>query len=307
MHQRYLAFAEAEAGRARKQSAMQLANYSLAEISFRGEKGKVARDAMWEKVFQSQADGGVLNPHQKLAALDQAFAADFRDALARLNAANQGMKLLFGYDADLPKEGSTGYFDNVMQWARQARNWTAHFGQNDQRYTLAVSLKDLAPSQWEAGKAASEWTFGLPDSLFPGQSHVRLRGLKLQVVGGKTDDAEPAKAKAVAQKANPAPEPPRSPGFWSARISVPAIAGILDANGSRKELDQKNLPVCFLGSVSDREGELAGSGALHNASPLGNGWKLALSAKSTGGTQTTALQDILLFLDVAVRSQKVGA
>jgi hypothetical protein len=181
----------------------------------------------------------------------------------------------------------------------------------DQEYTLAVSLKELAKSQWEAGRSAGEWTFELPHELFPGQAHVRLRGLGLAVVGEQPPAVEPEPPKPKAgQKAEPPPPKPKPLGFWSARLSAPAQGSVRHLAGAAKDLDQKAVATCFLGRVCDRdsarEPEIGGAEALHNASPIGKQWKLNLSAKSTDGIQTTTLQDVQIYLRVAVRSLKAG-
>ena len=88
---------------------------------------------------------------------------------------------------------------------------------------------------------------------------------------------------------NKKPEPQKPEGFWSASILAPGA-----------------LPT-YLGRVADsdstRDPELGGSGPLHNANPVGKGWKLSLSAKSTAGTETAKLDDVQLLLHVAVRAR----
>jgi hypothetical protein len=50
-----------------------------------------------------------------------------------------------------------------------------------------------------------------------------------------------------------------------------------------------------------RDIDMGGLSTLYNASPIGREWKVKLSAKSTAGTPTQSLQDVLLHLHVAVR------
>jgi hypothetical protein len=179
----------------------------------------------------------------------------------------------------------------------------------EQNYVLAVSLKQLTNSQWEAGRAASAWTFDVPDDLFAGQANVRLRGLSVSVVGSVPELPEgqkPAAPRQVASKVDaPKAEASKAEGFWSARISPPATATMRTIAGTARELDQKSLPACFLGRVTDRgssqEPEIAGATVLHNASPIGKQWKLSLSPKSTDGMETAKLQDVQIALYVAVR------
>ena len=304
MARRFAAVAASEAGRLRKESLELQARWSLADIGFRSERAQAERDAFWEKVFQAQTPGGLFNYSERIAPVERHFSLDFREALARLVAARRGLKELYEYGPPFPQEGTAGYFDGVVLWVRQAKDWLAQFAQMDQDYVLAVSVKDLAKSQWEAGRSAAEWTFDVPAELFPGQAQVRLRGLGLAVVGEpEAADAGAQKAKA-AQKADALPLKPV--GFWSARLSLPPTATVGHVSGATNELDQKSLPACHLGRVADRdssrEPEIAGVNATYNASPIGKQWKLTLSPKSTDGTPAASLRDVQLYLHVAVRS-----
>jgi hypothetical protein len=71
-------------------------------------------------------------------------------------------------------------------------------------------------------------------------------------------------------------------------------------------LDQKSIPSCFLGKIADsnspREPEIAGARTLRNASPIGKQWKLTLAPKSTAGAMTEKIDDVQIFLHVAVRA-----
>jgi hypothetical protein len=95
---------------------------------------------------------------------------------------------------------------------------------------------------------------------------------------------EPSPAKGGVPKA---PEAPVPVGYWSARVIAPA------------------QPACFLGRVtewnSSREPEVGGASVLHNASPIGKQWKVTLSPKSTTGIPASRLQDVTLYLHLAVR------
>ena len=114
-----------------------------------------------------------------------------------------------------PKEGSPGYLDEVLVWVRTARDRLGYLSQLDQNYVLAVSVKELAKSDWESGRASSQWTFEVPDELFKGQAHVRLRGLGL-AVAGEPEPADSQKSKGT-QKTQEQPSQPQ--GFWSATLT----------------------------------------------------------------------------------------
>ncbi len=310
MAQRYAAWGAAEAGRLRKESLALQSKWSLSDIGFRREKAKVRRDLMWEKIFQAQSSGSSLNYQEKIAASERRFAVDFHGALSRLVAVSRGLKELYGYAPAFPQEGTPGYFDEVVHWTKGAQDKIAQFSSQDQCYELAVSLKQLAKGQWEAGREAGEWTFEIPEEVFPGQAHVRLRGLGMAVLAARLEETGSSKQKSAAVRGEASQgEGPKCYGFWSARVSLPATGVVRPLSGDARELDQKALPVCHLGRVTDldfpREHEIAGVQTLHNASPIGKPWKVALTAKSTSGTPTSQLQDLHLFLRVAVRSRRV--
>jgi hypothetical protein len=313
MSRRYAEAAAAEKAKLRKQGLDLLANYSRADIAFRRQKAQAARDGFWEKVYQVQSPDSLLNYNQKIAPAERRFATGFREALARLEQARRGLKELYGWEPPFPKEGSAGYLDEVDLWVSGARHRVKQFAQRDQTYVLAVSLKELAPGQWESGRAASQWTFDLPEQLFGGQSHVRLRGLGLAVVGPKPEEPDPkqkgaAKKAAAAATEGPATEGPKADGFWSAHVSVPPAATVRFQSGATHELDQKAVPVLHLGRVGDQGSspEIAGADILHNASPIGRQWRLVMSPKSTAAMGTEKLQDVLVYLRVAVRSSRIG-
>ena len=301
---RYAANGESEAGRLRKESLNLLAKWALASIAFRRDKAQAERDMRWEQIREVQAPGSLLHYHEQIAPLERGFAADFREALACLAAARRGLKELYDYAPPFPAEGAAGYFDDVASWAAAAQNAVGRASGSDQEYVLTVSVKQLAASQWEAGRAASQWTFDVPEELFAGQAHVRLRGVGVSLVGPAPPEP-PANAKASQTKPEGGKESPKAEGFWTARLSVPAAGAMRTAAGTHRELDQKSMPPCVLGRVADRdsarEPEVAGVGLLHNASPIGKQWRLILSPKSTDGMETARLQDVQVSLHVAVR------
>ncbi len=301
LFQRYSAMAESEAARLRRASLDLEVKASLAAIAFRRQREQAAQDAVWERIQQALNPAGALNYTARKASLERDFLSDFREAIACLNAAARGLREIYDYAPPLPPEGTPNYFDDVAAWVRQARRRAAQFSQLDQSYVFALSLKDLTKAQWESGRAAAEWTFDLPGEIFIGQSYVRLRGVSLSVVGPSPQPLE------TTQKAGRKAEIPKAEGFWSARVSLPPKAAIRNLAGAARELDQSSLPVCYLGCIADRDSalqpEIAGARAWHNASPIGKQWKLALAGKSTGGTPVETLEDVQLYLHLAVRGE----
>jgi hypothetical protein len=309
MARRFAGMAASDSGRFRKQKSEIDIKWSLADMAFQRERLQCERDGLWERIHQAQSAGGLFHYQEQLAAVERQFSRDFRDALALLLAARRGLKDLFDYAPPFPQEGSPAYFDEVAAWATSARQRTASWAQSDQDYVLAVSIKGLAKSAWEAGRSAAEWTFEIPEDLFPGQANVRLRGLALAVVAEQdAPEAAPPKIK-PGQKADlPLAGPPKPLGYWSARVSVPPSATVRHPSGTAGVLDQSALPVCYFGRVAERDAlrdpEFVPAGALRNAGPIGKGWKLALSRQSTDGAATASLRDVQLYLHVAVRSRK---
>lgn len=295
--QMYAAIAAAEAARLRKESLDLESKFALGLISSSRERQQIARDAMWEKVYQLQAPGGLVNYHERIAEVQGNFLSELREAVACLMAVEHGMKELYDFATPLPKPGSAAYSDSLLAWRSQATNRMLQISRLDQSYVLVVSLKDVTKSQWESGLTSAEWIFDIPGELFAGQSYVRLRGVGLSVVGPDPDvDQKPS-----GRRAN---VPLKAEGFWSARVSLPAKGSIRNSAGGVKDVDQKSVGACYLGQVrgqDSRDVDMGGLSTLHNASPIGHQWKLKLSAKSTAGMPTESLQDVLLHLHVAVR------
>jgi len=304
MSRRYSVAAESEAARLRRESLDLQAKWALAAIAFRRERAQADRDTMWEKVHEVQSPNSLLNYNERIAPVERDFSVDFREALASLAAARRGLKELYDYAPPFPQEGAPGYFDDVVIWVRSAQNRMAQFSRLEQNYVLALSLKELTKSQWEAGRMASEWTFDLPDEILFGQANVRLRGLGISVIGPLPEP--PPEAQKPGQK-QPAPKADvqKAEGSWAARVSLPPTGLMRTVSGAARELDQQSLPVCFLGRVTDRDAvgqpEVAGAQVFHNASPIGKQWKLVLSPKSTDGMETAKLQDVQISLHLVVR------
>ena len=297
MFKRFTAQAASESGRLRKESLDLLAKWSLANIGFRRERAQAERDAVWEKVYQVQSPGGVLNYNERIDAEERRFASNFREALARLAAARRGLSELYDYAPPFPQEGTADFFDEVLRWVASAQTRLGQLSQLDQHYVLALSVKELAKGEWKSGLGKSEWTFEVSEELFPGQALVRLRGLGMAVA--LPNPQEGKLVKVVRSKPQ---------GVWSAQVSIPPTGALRPVTGAPRELDQQAVPVCFLGRVADRASarppEVAGIDVLHNASPIGKPWKVKLSPKSTGGAPSKVIEDVELYLHLAVRGQK---
>lgn len=140
--------------------------------------------------------------------------------------------------------------DASIEWARQAIRWLSAFAQNDQGFTVSISLKSLV--DWPRFLAGELCQFSIPDDLFQGHTHVRLRGIALghtkHEIGSQT--------------------------VIGCRISVPSVAKVVfEREVASQIIDQRQMPHCTLGAVRyfglGREPEVAGTVSLMNASPWG--------------------------------------
>jgi hypothetical protein len=142
---------------------------------------------------------------------------------------------------------------------------------------------------WAAGLAGQQpsWGFDLPAELFFGSRHVRLTGIATYV------------------------ESSDSRGLWQARVQVPATAECWHLGAAEpQQLKQDQIPEIIVGRARSREAvrqpDIMGRSALHNVSPIGHGWKLALSPKSTTGFLTSNIEDVVIDLFLTIRSAKSG-
>jgi len=166
-------------------------------------------------------------------------------------------------------------------------SWLVCFSQLDQNYVLPVSVRQfMKEDEWEAGRKIGEWRFEVPESLFPEQRHVRLRGISAVVVMKRVDEDD-------------------RQGVWLASISAPKESFCRHLSGDMVNLNQSQLPICRIGRISTREGtqeaDITGAIALHNASPFGK-WSIKLNSYSTTRVERHELRDLNLDLHLSVRS-----
>ena len=139
-------------------------------------------------------------------------------------------------------------------------------------------------------------SFEVPDSLFPTQRFVRLRGISVVVTGhdGHGD------------------------GVWRVTVRPPSSAicrFLSDPDGHLGHpLDQQDAPPCVSGRVMTRESErdpdIVGITALHNISPLGDlnksdeqrKWSIVVDRFSSSGKDATRIDDVQIDLLLAMRS-----
>ena len=121
MARRFVSLAAAQASKLRKESLDLEAKWSQANIAFRRERAQAERDAFWEKVYQAQGPGSLLNYSERISSIERTFSRDFREVLARLAAARRGLREIYNYSPAFPPEGAAGYFDEVVAWVKSTK------------------------------------------------------------------------------------------------------------------------------------------------------------------------------------------
>ena len=287
----------------RAASYLAKASWESANSGFRQRRTEVSRRIADAKVASYTKPGGALNYPERMTRIEARFRRDFRDALARISAAREGLKKLYGYDEPLPAsvmaalsnkpQDQPGAFDEALIWVRNAIAYLVKFGQIDQRYSFPVSVRELIGEDlYKAARKVVPWatfSFTISEQLFPAQYYVRLRGLSIYIVTA-SDIPEPA-------------------GVWLGQIKAPAKSYCLhlpkgNAAPVREELDQSKIPPSMAGRISYREArrpaDVVAASTFHNLSPFGQ-WNLQLSSRSTQDVKTANVHDIVVEFHIAMR------
>jgi len=250
---------------------------AIDDVNFKRKRSLLAATHSLARLDVLDQTGHPLNYRARIEAVRVRFERDLRDAWARIMAAAHGLDQLFGYAEPLPAHDD---LDGIVLWLRDAMSWLSTFQRRDQNYVVSVSVRQsLGAADWAAGVAAGRWRLPIPESLSPGEFHVRSRGVGATVVGGSAED------------------------LWNVSIRAPRNADIVHGDGRRVTLDQNLLGAVRLGRVTvrtDRSLDVGGVAMLHNASPFGT-WEIALSPTSTAGAQRGILEDVVLDLFMAAR------
>ena len=223
---------------------------------------------------------GALNFGKRLESLRNRFQRDFRDALARLMAAEQGFFHLYGRADPLPKDvDSIDYFDKCLLWTRTSIQWLVRFARREQAIVMPISIRMLVGDEaWAQGKKNGGWQVNLAKTIDQDLAHVRLRGLT--VIAISAADA-----------------------LWRVRISVPKKATVKHLSGAIVPIDQSDLPPASTGRATRRDAirapDVIGVLALRNASPMGL-WEVAVEG-SLPAVSRDALDDLQLDLELVFR------
>jgi hypothetical protein len=272
-------------------------NWERMDVNFKRSRTEAARRIADLKARAFTEKGGELNYSEQMEPIADRFNRDFRDALARVFVAIQGMIDIYGYDVPLPaqlmavRDGKKhdNLHDSAVVWLRDAVAWLTAFSYADQNYTLPVSLRgSMTKDTWSEGRKAGKWDFDINEERFPTQRHVRLRGVSAFVVFDQgTSDWE------------------RDSSIWNVVIRAPQTATYHHLSNKTVTVNQSYLPPARLGRVALRSAiqpaDITAVSAFHNASPIGR-WQLAISKKAINGINLDRVKDIHLDLHLAVQA-----
>lgn len=262
----------------RKDGFQYQANWDAANVSFQKRRTIVARRLQDIKVKLALGPDGLLNSGKRLPHLKSRFQNDFRNALARLRAAEEGLLKVFGINYALPDEATSGesFFDDCVVWVREAIQIVISFSQRDQSTVVPFSVKEIVGnSAWNAGISAEEWEVDF-STLFPAEvRHVRLRG-----VSATSEDAGRDQ-------------------LWTVGVRPPDSAILRLNDGNEGNVDQSDASRrVVIGRVTGRNNprapDVSGVASLHNLSAIGT-WNISL-VRFGNGPDASALQDITLDL-----------
>lgn len=227
---------------------------------------------------------------ERIDNLYERILKDYEQALNCLVPASEGLRDIFGYKIDL-KEKLTyvsnfgpsypiSIFDELINWLRDANFWLAAFYENDQQFTMSLSLsaelqKGFAKAISGRKNSTASFDFSVSPEKFE-HKIVRLRGVSVyaQVSSDKFK-------------------------MWNAKISPPRSAVYVDFDGKRRTVSQDKIPAVYLGRVYQRwipgAGEVLGAVSIGNCSPISESsekWSLNFSCHPLYDDQFSTLQDI---------------
>lgn len=285
--------AEIEAERARLDAVRSEARLSGLESEeswqsvnrgFRETRAQIARDVMDLRIREFADPRGAFNYIDRMAPIKERFQDDFKEARARLQVAEEGLLLVYGYDDPFPPPS----IDNYVNWARRAINFVVRVTQREQVAITPLSLAELLPqSVWEDGRRKGEWSVPVVADMLPHGELHRVRGISAYV---ETRDA--------------------SHSIWRVDVRPPAPSNPVEmrtADGEVRTMivSQRHLPLITCGRSGRRETsrspDVLGVSALHNVNPIGT-WVVRVGSKAANSPITREqVSDVQLDIHVAVR------
>lgn len=260
------------------------ANWETQNANFLAERTAVSRRYLDLKARAAVDPRGVLNAGRRLPAVKKRFHQDFRDAVARLRIASEGLKRIYGYNTPLPEnDNDLDFFDDCLMWTRQAIQWLLRFSRLEQNFVFPTSVRDkMSHSAWIDGLAQRRLDFELPESIFPSIRHIRLRGVTLYVSGGRGTEEK----------------------IWQMKLSVPVNGKVIHANEHVLVLDQSIVKPVVAGRITGRQSirdpDVHGLNTFHNCSPVGK-WKLEILNCVPGPFKPEWINDIFIDLHLATK------
>ena len=302
--QKYMHDMDRDVVKQRYEGSNEQMEWARKEIEFRRRRAQAAREVGDLKIRLATEPGGAFNYVEQMDKIRLQYERDIREALARIKAANEGLKLIYGYNEALPeaitlqlnlvnenKKGqqtACSVLEDSFVWVGDALAWLSNNSMVDQAYTMSISIRQtVGDKKWYEGRRSGQWKFEIPESFFPDQKYVRLRGISVYVSGI------------------------RAKGVWMGRIDLPKRSFCHHSSGRVADLDQASIPPILIGRISKRNREfqrgIAGASIIHNASPFGE-WRVSLNEKSTAGNVLDSVEEIELVddleldLEIAARS-----
>jgi hypothetical protein len=276
-----------DAAKARVEGLQKKEQYDLKDEMFQRNRREIARRVTAAKQLASTIDGGALNFEGRMAPIQQRYENDFREAIAKIQAASVGLADLYGYREPLPTLAAPGgglrFFDNCLIWVRDAITYLVRFQRLEQAFVASFSLKSLMREKWAVGRDAGILAFALREEQFPArwkQQYVRLRGFTAFMVGkGPT-------------------------GTWPIVVYPPRTSYIVHRDGQRKNLDQNSAAPCMSGRTRSRDvlqqADVLGALEFFNLAPFGD-WQMLLPSNSLEDVAATNIEDIHLDLHLVAR------
>ncbi|MDR4496745.1 MAG: hypothetical protein MRK02_02285 [Candidatus Scalindua sp.] len=302
--QKYMRDMDRDVVKQRYEGSHEQMEWARKEIEFRRRRAQAAREVGDLKIRLATEPGGVLNYAEQMDKIRLQYERDLREALAGIKAAYEGLQLIYGYNKALPvsiasqvklenqdKKGQQtpcSVLDDSVVWVSDTLAWLGNNSMIDQKYTMSISVRQtIGDKKWYEGRKSGQWKFEIPESFFPDQKYVRLRGISVYVSGI------------------------RAKGVWMARVDLPKKSFCHHSFGRVADLDQTSIPPILIGRISKRnrtfQQEIAGASIVHNASPFGE-WRVFLNEKSTAGNvldsvdEIELVDDLELDLEIAARS-----
>ncbi|MBS1807373.1 MAG: hypothetical protein JST84_04170 [Acidobacteria bacterium] len=288
--QKLLVQASQEAAQEKAAGLEKKAKYDVEDAKFKKMRRNVGTRIAAAKHLATILDGAPLNFISRMRPIQERYENDFSEALARIQVASQGIKLLYGYEEPLPQpttDQGLHFFDDCLTWVRKAISFLVRFQRLDQSYVLSFSLKELCGNSWKKGRDAGVCKFTLDEKKhFPeqwSQQYVRLKGFSAFVLGQE------------AQK-----------GIWQLVVKAPQSSYCMHRNSVKKDLDQTRAAPCLAGRVGNRNGmqppDILGVVEFFNLSPFGK-WQVDLPQQSLEKIDRSAIDDIHLDLHLVARVQ----